>query len=146
MKWYNVYSTSIIQWLRAYDNSRYRLPTNIIPQKYDIFVTPDLETGNFTVDGKVTIEADVIQPTSQIILHSSEITHHDVKVTANLINLDNLKKKVIKRYDLLVIYLKQEVNVGTKLTIEIKYTGNLNATELRGFYKSSYIDDNGEQR
>lgn len=146
MEWYQTYSTSITQWLQAYDNSKYRLPTNIIPQRYTISVAPDLETGKFTVDGKVTIEANVIEPTSQIILHSSEITHDTVKVKANLRNLEKLKYKSINRYDLLVIYLGEEVNVGTKLTIEIKYTSNLNPTELHGFYKSSYVDENGKPR
>lgn len=145
LEWYSTFSTPIIEWLVAYDNP-YRLPTIISPKRYVIFVTPYLETGNFTVDGKVTIDADVKQPTNRIILHSSEIKHHDINVTANNKKVDILRIKVVDQYDLYMIYVKKVLTSGTNLTIEIKYTSNLNATELRGFYKSSYVNEKGETR
>ncbi|XP_011870129.1 PREDICTED: uncharacterized protein LOC105563274 [Vollenhovia emeryi] len=147
LNWFIYVSESITQWLRKYDNLRYRLPNNINPQKYIISVTPYLE-GDFTVDGKVTIAANVTHPTDQIILHSSNIEHKEVTVTANGQKdpLHILKKKVENRYDFYIIYLEEEVTTGTNLTIEIKYKSNLNATELRGFYKSSYLNEKGETR
>ncbi|XP_071652134.1 uncharacterized protein [Temnothorax longispinosus] len=146
LQWYRSYSPSIIRWLQVRDNIAHRLPTNISPKRYIISVTPYLETGNFTVDGKVTIEADVKQPTTQITLHSSEITYQDISVKANQKEVKVLKKKLIDRYDFCVIYLEQEVTAGTKLTIDIKYTSNLNPPEHRGFYKSSYVNEKGKTR
>jgi len=143
--WYSSHSTSITKWLQTFDELAFRLPTNISPQKYSISITPYLD-GNFTVDGKVTIEADIKQPTSQIILHSSEIEHHEVNVMADQRKMNILEKMVIDQHDFYVITLAKKLTIGTKLTIEIKYTSHLNATEHRGFYKSSYVNEKGETR
>ncbi|KAL0111090.1 hypothetical protein PUN28_012804 [Cardiocondyla obscurior] len=144
--WYRVYSPSIIEWLQKYDEIAHRLPANIRPQKYIISVKPYLEPGNFTVDGNVTIEAVVMQPISQIILHSSEIKHHFVEVMANQTFVEILKMTFVPRYDFFKIYLKEELLNQTIVTIRISYTSHLNATELRGFYKSSYVNKEGETR
>ncbi|KAG5311631.1 AMPN Aminopeptidase, partial [Acromyrmex insinuator] len=141
LDWYNSYSASITQWLQTYDNLRFRLPNNIIPTHYFISLTPHLNE-NFTFDGKVTIKADVIQPTNQIILHLSEIELDEVIVKANQTEVKKLKEKFVDRYEFYVIYLTTELTTGTKLNIKIKYTGHLNA-ELHGFYKSSYVSERG---
>ncbi|XP_012230687.2 putative aminopeptidase-2 [Linepithema humile] len=141
LKWYE--NASVSQALKEYN---YRLPSNISPRKYFISVTPYLEIGNFTFDGRVKIEADVLQLTKQIILHSAEIEHHTINVTVNQIELGIKNYTTIRKYDFLIINLEEEVLNGTQLTIEITYTGHLNTSELRGFYKSSYINTNGETR
>lgn len=142
LEWYKSASVPIIQWLQH----KYRLPTNISPQKYVISVTPYLEVENFTVDGHVMIEANVVQQTNQIILHSAEIKHHTVNVTANQTPVKIVNQHIEKEYDFFVINLNQELSVGTKLIIEIEYTSHLNTSELRGFYKSSYANEDGKTR
>ncbi|KAL6443889.1 hypothetical protein ACFW04_001722 [Cataglyphis niger] len=142
LEWYKSASVPIIQWLQQH----YRLPTNISPQKYVISVTPYLEVENFTVDGHVMIEADVVNQTNQIILHSAEIKHHTVNVTANQTPVKIVNQHIEKEYDFFVINLDQELTVGTKLIIEIEYTSHLNTSELRGFYKSSYVNEDGKTR
>lgn len=149
LKWYKSASVPIIQWLQQkYKSTAYRLPTNISPRKYVISVTPYLEVENFTVDGRVKIEADVVQQTNQIVLHSAEIKHHTVNVTANQTQVDivNQLNSFEKEYDFYVINLNQVLPVGTKLIIEIEYTSHLNTSELRGFYKSSYVNEDGKTR
>jgi aminopeptidase N len=146
LEWYNSNSPSIIQRLRTYHRAAYRLPTDIIPTKYFISITPHLKVGNFTVDGKVKIEADVHKPTAQITLHSSEIKHHDVIVMANEKKVIVLRNRNIASHDFHVLYLNEKLTAGTRLTIEITYTSHLNASELRGFYKSSYENEKGETR
>lgn len=146
LEWYKSFSTSIIRWLRTQNETKYRLPTNINPQKYVISVMPYLEVGNFTVDGHVKIEADVVQRTKQIVLHSAEINHHTVTVTANQTEVKIASQNIEKEYDFYKINLDQELPIGTKLIIEIEYTSNLNPSELRGFYKSSYVDNDGKTR
>lgn len=149
LEWYENASVPIIEWLQKWneiEESNYRLPTNISPRKYFISVTPYLEIGNFSFDGYVKIEANVVQPTKQIILHSAEIEHHTINVTVNNIKLNITSYTTRKEYDFLVINLATELVDKTQLTIEITYTGSLNTSELRGFYKSSYINENGEIR
>ncbi|KAM0729596.1 Aminopeptidase N [Formica fusca] len=142
LEWYKSTSVPIIRWLQQ----KYRLPTNISPRKYVISVMPYLEMENFTVDGHVKIEADVVQQTRQIVLHSAEIKHHTVTVTANQTQVKIVNQNIEKEYDFYVINLDQELPAGTKLIIEIEYTSHLNPSELRGFYKSSYVNENGKTR
>lgn len=148
LKWYKNASVPITEWYLAqvYKKYNYRLPIDIKPRKYFISVTPYLEIGNFTFDGRVKIEADVMLPTKQIILHSAEIELHAINVTANQRELSIGNSTIVKEYDFLVINLNEELMGETQLTIEITYTGHLNTSELRGFYKSSYINANGETR
>lgn len=150
LQWYKSASVSIIQWLHKClleeETTKYRLPTNISPRKYVISVTPYLEVGNFTVDGHVKIEADVVQQTRQIVLHSAEIKHHTVTVTANQTEVKIKSENFEEKYDFYEINLVQELAAETKLIIEIEYTSHLNTSELRGFYKSSYVDNDGKTR
>ncbi|XP_018399796.1 PREDICTED: endoplasmic reticulum aminopeptidase 1 [Cyphomyrmex costatus] len=141
LDWFYSYSTSTTQWMQTNDNLEFRLPNNISPKHYFISLTPHLD-GNFTFDGKVTIKADVTEPTSHIILHSSEIEPHGVTVKADQATVKILKEKFVDRYDFYKIYLAKKLTTGTKLNIKIKYTGHLN-DELRGFYKSSYESEKG---
>ncbi|KYN14240.1 Aminopeptidase N [Trachymyrmex cornetzi] len=142
LDWYNSYSASLTPWLQEY-NLTFRLPNNISPKHYFISLTPRL-SGNFTFDGKVTIKADIMQPTNQIILHSSEIEilPSEVIVKANGTEVPKLNEKFLNQYEFYIIYLTEYLTTGTKLDIKIKYTGHLNA-ELRGFYKSSYANETG---
>ncbi|XP_011706301.1 PREDICTED: uncharacterized protein LOC105461501 [Wasmannia auropunctata] len=148
---FNSYSASIIQRLRKYDEAKFPLPENIIPKSYIVSVTPYFEDEDATFDGKVTIKADVKQhPTSQIVLHWSgiEIKRHNVTFKVKNKNIMNkvLKTKIKERYDFLVIYLEKELPKDAEVTIEIEYTSSLNPAELRGFYKSSYVNENNETR
>lgn len=146
MEWYKSFSASIIRWLRVRETIKYRLPANISPKKYVISVIPYLEVGNFTVDGHVKIEADVVQRTKQIVLHSAEINHHRINVTANEAEVKIISQNIEKKYDFYIINLDQELTMGMKLIIEIEYTSHLSPSEFRGFYKSSYVDNDGKTR
>lgn len=149
LEWYRSASVSIVPWLLAElseDPAKYRLPTNITPNTYTISVKPYLEIGNFTFDGHVKIEAEVERGTSEIVLHSAAIDHHTVTVTANKTNVNVTNVRSEEKYDFCIIELAEKLEPKTKLIIEIAYTGHLNATELRGFYKSSYVDEAGRTR
>jgi aminopeptidase N len=144
LKWYSKFSASIFQWLQAYDNAAYRLPKNIVPYEYVISVAPNFE--DFTVKGKVTIEVIVKERTKQIILHSLGIKHDKLNLKDRNNEISYIDTKLKERYDFYVIYLKDELKHDDLITIEIEYTSDLNATDLRGFYKSSYQDEKGETR
>lgn len=145
LEWYKAHSSSISRWLRGYDNARYRLPRNIKPEEYVIFIKPDFENGGSVVEGSVTIEAKVVYPTHQIILHSSNIIHKTtVMVTEEIVNI--ISEGPLERYDQYVIYLDRELPIDTKLTIKIEYKSNLDTAELRGIYKSSYVNEKGVPR
>jgi len=129
------------------DDIYVRLPTNIKPSRYEVFLIPFLIPDNFTIAGEVNIDADITDPTTNITLHINDITIHEDEVTVTTID-DNSVTIVGHGYDELrqfyIINLDQELS-QTSVKIHIKWTGNLN-DELAGFYRSSYTDEDGNTK
>lgn len=153
LKWFKDYKDPIISEIIDFNNKHsthdaknYRLPTNIIPNAYVINVTPHInESDNFTFDGEVNISAAVANKTNSIVLHSAEITIHNVVISVGNDTFEIVKKNLTEEYNFFTIELAQELQVGATVIIKIKYTGYLNE-EMRGFYRSSYVDVNGKTR
>ena len=108
-----------------------RLPTNVVPQRYALKLTPDLQTATFT--GEETIDVTLKQPSSNITLNSAEITFQSVDVSADgarqtaTVSLDKAQQQA-------TLTFPHELSSG-RATLHIRYTGILN-NELRGFYLS----------
>lgn len=121
-----------------------RLPLHLLPDKYNVFLTPYLVENNFTIQGHVDIEMKVVLGNSNnITLHIQDMTifENTVQVIDNVTN-QNL---VITGfgYDnprgFLIIYLRDGLTQGQSLRLKIDFIGNLN-DDLSGFYRSSYFD------
>lgn len=113
--------------------SKVRLPKHIIPKKYSILLTPDLE--NFTFLGEEEISIEILRKTNSVTLHGAE--------------LEILKAKIIKGRKILpakIFYNTKEETVNFKFaekisqgkgTLKISFKGILN-DKMRGFYRSKY--------
>jgi aminopeptidase N len=108
-----------------------RLPTNVVPQRYALKLTPDLDTATFT--GAETIDITLKQPSNTITLNSLEIKFQSVSVSAGAmrqiatVSLDEEKQQATFTFP-------KQLPAG-KATLHIEYTGILN-NALRGFYLS----------
>lgn len=58
-----------------------RLPTNVVPDHYDLFVKPDLD--NLRFDGSVNIRIEVREPTSKIALNAADLNLHRVALDSS---------------------------------------------------------------
>lgn len=114
----------------------YRLSDEVIPQSYELRFVPDLKT--FTYVGRVDINVRVKFTTHQIILHSKKLTIKNVRVMRT--NLLESSYKFDEPNDLLIIETTQALPYDTEYTVTIQFEGVLN-DEMRGFYRSSYIND-----
>ena len=54
----------------------YRLPRTVIPSHYELTLTPDLAAASFS--GHVVVDVAVVEPVSEIVLNTAELTLHDV--------------------------------------------------------------------
>ena len=54
------------------------LPGNIVPKHYDLTLEPDLT--NFTYEGKVIIDLDVVEDTASISLNTLELKIHSTRI------------------------------------------------------------------
>ena len=113
----------------------YRLPLTVLPRKYEVSLEPDLDNASFT--GSVVIHAEATENVEQIVLNAIELDIHSVTVngTAATFTLDD----ELERLTLAIGAAKGDV------TIAISFTGILN-DKLRGFYRSTFVDDDGITR
>ena len=119
------------------------LPDNVKPTSYDITLEPDFNTFKFS--GSETIQIEVLSATSSISLNSIEIDIHSCFVTplggqeiqAESISFD-------EEAETATFAFATELPAG-EATLSIEFTGELN-DKLRGFYRSSYTDIDGDER
>jgi puromycin-sensitive aminopeptidase len=115
---------------------RYRLDKSVLPRRYDVELTPNLESATFT--GSVSITVDVVEPAEQITLNAIELEIASCTVAGapatSTLDADTER---------LVISPSQPVEPG-QTTIDITFTGTLN-DKLRGFYRSTFVDDEGSE-
>ena len=56
----------------------YRLPKTVVPERYEIKLTPDLSTARFAGEEKVSIQ--VIEPVRQIVINAAELEFQAVSI------------------------------------------------------------------
>ena len=131
---------------------RVLLPSHVVPIRYDLSITPDLQAFTFvgTIHIVMNINKDSKDMTNEaasksITLHAKELafnsasyrlanTSEDVKAVE--INV-NLKATTVE-----FVFEKPFTSGGDSLTLTIQYTGCLN-NQMAGFYRSSYTDIHG---
>ena len=117
----------------------YRLPRTVIPSHYELMLTPDLGEASFA--GHVAVDVAVVEPVSEIVLNTAELTLHD----ATLINSDGQQLGATVETDeeaeRSTLRLDGTAAAGA-WKLEISFDGILN-DDLRGFYRSVYTDPNG---
>ena len=124
-------------------SNEWQLPSGVRPTRYALNLEPNLDT--FKFDGYVSIDVEVSEATSEIVLNSAELDIHYARITlssgssyrATGISLDEERETLTVSFD-------SPVPAGTA-QLGIDFTGELN-DKLRGFYRSSYTDVEGNQR
>ena len=115
---------AVAGWARAQ-----RLPKTVLPDHYEITLTPDLKAATFA--GVESIQVRVVVPTTSIVLNAAEIDFGPVTVTAAgksrtaHVSLDPQKEQA-------TLTVAQPIPAGGA-QIHIQFTGKLN-DQLRGFY------------
>jgi puromycin-sensitive aminopeptidase len=113
----------------------YRLPSDVRPSRYDVRLRPSLDSASF--EGTVTVTVEVDHPdTRALVLNCAEIEIGSCRVdgaTATY-ELDTPSER-------LVVVPPSPLSAGTHELV-VEFTGILN-DKLRGFYRSTYVDDDG---
>ena len=122
--------------------SDFRLPENVRPLRYQVTLEPNLE--KFTFDGSADIGIVVNEETDTIVLNAIELQIASAVITdkqggtakATDIIFDQNRERVS-------IILPSQLEVGNH-TLHLKFSGYLN-DQLRGFYRSRYLDAEGAE-
>jgi len=111
----------------------FRLPRNVLPHRYEVRLKPDLEKATFSGEVVIHCRAD---NASEIVMNAKQLEILDVKVNG-----------VVTKWELHDpterIILSTAASGDT--TISIRFNGTLN-DRLRGFYRSTFTDSEGNQR
>lgn len=152
LQWLKRHTRAITSWVNEFHDEQmnntisYRLPTSIIPNSYTIWIKTNLtELDNFTFTGSVNIDTIVVNKTKNITLHSVDLIHQDIRLLADD-EIPVTKTDTNEKYDFLVIHLSKELQPGQRLSISIEFTGHMKEEEMRGLYRSWYIDSNRKKK
>lgn len=119
----------------------YRLPRTVLPQRYDLTLTPDLDAATFA--GSVDIVVEVGEPTTTVVMNAIELEVDEAWVTAGgtrhevSVSLDEDTERC-------TLTLTEALPAGAA-TVSLRFRGLLN-DKLRGFYRSTFTDDDGNER
>mmetsp|Transcript_39333 Transcript_39333/g.117666 ORF Transcript_39333/g.117666 Transcript_39333/m.117666 type:complete len:889 (+) Transcript_39333:69-2735(+) len=125
-------------------SNQVRLPSDVVPEQYDLTLEPDLE--RFTFDGLVKVTVDVQVATEKILVHAKELLISSAQFTAD--GSDSPMQAceiVMKVKDMTASLGFEEVLPVGKGVLEIKFRGFLN-DQMAGFYRSQYTDSKGAKK
>lgn len=120
----------------------YRLPKTVVPELYDLYLHPNLETGEF--EGQLVITIKVLQNTDKIILHSANLDI--VYVYFNTFG------QTVKDYsfdtvrDFLIVECTNELEAGTTVHLGINFRGHQMDKKIVGLYTSAYKKADGSDK
>jgi puromycin-sensitive aminopeptidase len=123
------------------DEPPYRLPRVVVPERYDLTLTPDLE--EFTFEGRESVAVRIREPVDEILLNAVELEVHsallanaqgDERLGNVSLDTDNERARIA---------LDRTAQPGD-WTLELTFSGILNA-KLAGFYRSTYRDADGRE-
>jgi puromycin-sensitive aminopeptidase len=124
------------------DSQSYRLPDTVIPERYQIRLTPDLKA--FTFAGEETIAVIVRKPVNEIVLNVAELQIHTVAITGvdgktlqGTVTLDEALERA-------TFHFPQAIAPGPA-HLSLTFSGILN-DKLHGFYRSTYKDTQGNDK
>ena len=113
------------------NDADYRLPPYVLPTRYRIALTPDLDTWTFT--GEETIDVQITRPVRQIVLHAA-----DLEVTAASVQAGRRRWPARVSYqpgrETATLRLPDAVPVGNA-RLQLAFRGVI-GTSLRGLYRA----------
>jgi puromycin-sensitive aminopeptidase len=120
----------------------YRLPTEVSPERYQIRLTPDLES--FRFEGEEVVAIEVHAPVDKIIVNAAELELRSAKIElagrqalVAEVTLDQENEQAVFRFS--------ESLLPGRYELQIAFSGILN-DKLHGFYRSTYKDAGGNDK
>ena len=115
-----------------------RLPRHVVPTHYELVLEPNIAEATFA--GTVVVSTDISVPTRSIVCNAADLRIAEVVIRSGAtewvpdIDLDHDTER-------LTLSTPTEIPAGP-VEIHASFEGTLN-DQLRGFYRSSYTDDDG---
>jgi puromycin-sensitive aminopeptidase len=124
------------------DEARYRLPRTVLPRRYDLVLKPDLEHATF--EGTADVQVEVREKVDEVVLNAI-----DLEISSGRLERDGTALQVTDvrfEEDTERAHLRLDglADPGEWI-LHVEFAGKL-SEHLRGFYRSTYVDEEGAQR
>ncbi len=121
--------------------AEYRLPRTAIPTHYELTLEPDLAAAAFS--GTVAITLDLVDRTTDLVLNAAELEIAEAELVASDGTTWSPQPTLDEAAERLTLAVDDALAPGT-YTLRVDFAGTLN-DQLRGFYRSTYKDDDGRE-
>mmetsp|Transcript_22129 Transcript_22129/g.33663 ORF Transcript_22129/g.33663 Transcript_22129/m.33663 type:complete len:891 (+) Transcript_22129:120-2792(+) len=131
---------------------RVLLPSTIVPKRYDLKLTPNLEQFTFNGDISIQVETsdDLDKDCKEIVMHAKELCL--ISASFTVVGKDGTGASVEaeeirdnKKATTVTFIFPESIPASSTLLVSIQYSGFLN-NQMAGFYRSSYTDINGNKK
>ena len=118
-----------------------RLTRRVLPTRYDLVIETDADATRFT--GEVTIDLDVAEPTTTVVLHAKEL---DVELVGLAVDGGPVAAElaVDAPNERISVVAAKELEVGPA-ALRLRFSAPV-SSGLLGYYRSSYTDADGVPR
>ncbi len=117
----------------------YRLPTTVVPSRYDVRLEPDLDAASFA--GEETIAVTVKEPVTEIVLNAAELVIRSVAIEGGDGTVVQGSASLDEPSERARLLFPAPIQPG-EWRLRLRFTGTLN-DRLHGFYRSTYKDAAG---
>ncbi len=124
--------------LAADQASEYRLPPNVVPERYEISLAPDLRA--FTFAGEENVAVRIVSAAAEVVLNALELEIDRVSAERGGVTVAG-KAELEPALERARLRFERELEPG-EWTLRIAFRGVLN-DKLHGFYRSTYKDAQG---
>ena len=126
-----------------------RLPTHLLPEKYVVKLVPFIIPDNYTIKGYSEAYLNCEQEGTNITLHIAEMTIDEDSVVIEEVGGGESFRVSQHKYDkdreFYIAQLDRSMKPGKQYVIKMHFTAILR-DGLKGFYRSTYKNENGENR
>lgn len=144
---HNYLNVPNVEDVRVYEDidETYRLPNNTRPNIYHVDLRTWIHEEIFLFEGFVEMAIRVLETSSRVVVHQRQLNITDYEIS----DLNGYRFNTTMTYDPLREFLIFDVSpdnlqVEARYWLRIYYVGTLRLDEA-GFYRSSYLNDDGER-
>lgn len=145
-----------VEFARMLRDPAFRLPTTTRPRHYQVTLTPyfDVVPANvnpFTFDGEVTIyTSPTVANVNEVVIHCNDLTIQSLSIGyqsgTNVVDITATGQTFACEmpFSFLRIRTTEALVLNREYIIKSTFRGNLQ-TNMRGFYRSWYVDSTGRR-